>query len=100
MKRYSCLSYYLLIILIFQSKDKAVGLLRALTVPVCVMHALALFIVYLMQGVVEFAVSLFFAKMVAYTFLFWLPYYVAYNRKFMLSSVAHLFGRYWWTVYW
>uniref|UniRef100_A0A1X7UQD1 Major facilitator superfamily (MFS) profile domain-containing protein n=1 Tax=Amphimedon queenslandica TaxID=400682 RepID=A0A1X7UQD1_AMPQE len=47
-----------------KSKGKAVGLLRALTVP----------------GVVEFAVSLFFAKMVAYTFLFWLPYYVAYNR--------------------
>ena len=34
-----------------------------------------------MQGVIEFSVSLFFAKLVAYTFLFWLPYYVAYNRK-------------------
>ena len=30
---------------------------------------------------IEFALSLFFAKMVAYTFLFWLPYYVAYHRK-------------------
>uniref|UniRef100_A0A1X7TVC1 Major facilitator superfamily (MFS) profile domain-containing protein n=1 Tax=Amphimedon queenslandica TaxID=400682 RepID=A0A1X7TVC1_AMPQE len=46
-----------------ESKAKAVSLWTALTVP----------------GVIEFSVSLFFAKLVAYTFLFWLPYYVAFN---------------------
>ncbi|EGD79609.1 sugar phosphate exchanger 2 [Salpingoeca rosetta] len=30
-------------------------------------------------GVVEFALSLFFCKLVAYTFLFWLPFYIKHN---------------------
>ena len=33
------------------------------------------------QGVLEYATALFFAKLVAYTFLFWLPYYITFNRK-------------------
>ena len=33
------------------------------------------------QGVIEFALALFFAKLVAYTFLFWLPYYVRFHSK-------------------
>ena len=36
--------------------------------------------------VIEFAIALFFAKMVAHTFLFWLPYYVRYHRKMMHYS--------------
>ncbi|XP_019857467.1 PREDICTED: glucose-6-phosphate exchanger SLC37A2-like [Amphimedon queenslandica] len=44
-------------------KPKAISLWRAALIP----------------GVIEFALSLFFAKMVAYTFLFWLPYYVRYH---------------------
>ena len=34
------------------------------------------FFCIIFQGVIEFAMALFFAKLVAYTFLFWLPYYV------------------------
>lgn len=45
-------------------KKQAIGLIGALCVP----------------GVVEFSLALFFAKLVAYTFLFWLPYYVTYHR--------------------
>lgn len=33
------------------------------------------------QGVLEYSIALFFAKLVAYTFLFWLPYYIAFNRE-------------------
>jgi OPA family glycerol-3-phosphate transporter-like MFS transporter 1/2 len=40
--------------------SEPIGLLGALTIP----------------GVIEFSFSLFFAKLVAYTFLYWLPYYV------------------------
>ena len=40
---------------------------------------------------IEFAIALFFAKMVAYTFLFWLPYYVRYHRKMMHYSDHLLF---------
>lgn len=40
--------------------DKAVGLKQALAIP----------------GVVEFSLCLFFAKLVSYTFLYWLPYYI------------------------
>ncbi|GCC40968.1 hypothetical protein chiPu_0024785, partial [Chiloscyllium punctatum] len=34
------------------------------------------------KGVVEFSLCLLFAKLVSYTFLFWLPLYI--------SSVAHM----------
>ena len=44
-----------------KSKE-ATGILRALAIP----------------GVVEFALSLFFCKFVAYTFIYWLPYYLGH----------------------
>jgi sugar phosphate permease len=44
-------------------KAKAISLIGALRVP----------------GVIEYSLALFFAKLVAYTFLFWLPYYVAFH---------------------
>ncbi|CAH1642180.1 unnamed protein product [Spodoptera littoralis] len=45
------------------SPDSAVSLGRALRIP----------------GVVEFSLSLFFAKLVSYTFLYWLPSYIRYT---------------------
>ncbi|XP_019852978.1 PREDICTED: glucose-6-phosphate exchanger SLC37A2-like [Amphimedon queenslandica] len=44
--------------------DGAIGIVKALMIP----------------GVVEFSLALFCSKLVAYTFLFWLPYYVR-NRQ-------------------
>ena len=34
-----------------------------------------------MQGVIEYALALFFNKLVSYTFLFWLPFYVKQSRE-------------------
>ena len=45
----------------------------------CNVHILSLSC-YL-QGIIEFSLALFFAKLVAYTFLFWLPYYVRFHSK-------------------
>ncbi|XP_065845816.1 glucose-6-phosphate exchanger SLC37A2-like [Oscarella lobularis] len=45
--------------------SRAVGLCKALRIP----------------GVVEYSVSLFFAKLVAYTFLYWLPFYIHSTLK-------------------
>ncbi|XP_052872547.1 glucose-6-phosphate exchanger SLC37A2 isoform X1 [Anopheles cruzii] len=42
------------------ARDKVIGFMGALKIP----------------GVVEFSLSLFFAKLVNYTFLFWLPFYI------------------------
>eukprot|EP00055_Hartaetosiga_balthica_P015119 m.87190 g.87190 ORF g.87190 m.87190 type:complete len:501 (+) comp8784_c1_seq3:176-1678(+) len=42
---------------------KAISFLSALKIP----------------GVIDFSLGLFFVKLVAYTFLFWLPYYVKHN---------------------
>lgn len=42
--------------------------------------------VLILQGVIEYSISLFFAKLVAYTFLFWLPYYLAYHRELLSVS--------------
>jgi OPA family glycerol-3-phosphate transporter-like MFS transporter 1/2 len=44
-------------------KGKAISFWRALFIP----------------GVVEYSLALFFAKLVAYTFLFWLPFYIKNN---------------------
>merc|ERR1712071_189488 len=44
-----------------QHKEKAIGFFQALYIP----------------GVIEFSFCLFFAKLVSYTFLFWLPYYLS-----------------------
>lgn len=46
-----------------QEKEKAVGFLEAWKIP----------------GVAPFAFCLFFAKLVAYTFLYWLPFYVSHT---------------------
>ncbi|XP_073019903.1 putative glycerol-3-phosphate transporter 4 [Primulina eburnea] len=47
--------------LVNSGNRKSVGLLEACSIP----------------GVIPFALSLFFAKMVAYTFLYWLPFYLS-----------------------
>lgn len=46
--------------------DPAVGFLEAWRIP----------------GVATFALCLFFSKLVAYTFLYWLPFYIRQTRKF------------------
>ncbi|CAG5117081.1 unnamed protein product [Candidula unifasciata] len=43
------------------SKEKPISILKALTIP----------------GVIEFSLCLFFAKLVSYTFLYWLPKYLS-----------------------
>lgn len=40
----------------------------------------------LIPGVIPFALCLFFAKLVAYTFLYWLPFYLSQTGTFQLSS--------------
>jgi hypothetical protein len=45
--------------------DAAVGFLEAWRIP----------------GVATFALCLFFSKLVAYTFLYWLPFYIRQTRK-------------------
>ena len=48
-----------------------------------------------MQGVIEFSLALFFNKLVSYTFLFWLPFYVKNTCKFFcfkfFFSVCNMF---------
>ncbi len=37
------------------------------------------------QGVPAFAITLFFTKLISYTFLDWLPYYIKYTRTRSIS---------------
>ncbi|XP_061352595.1 putative glycerol-3-phosphate transporter 1 [Gastrolobium bilobum] len=56
-------------------EDKAVGFIEAWKIP----------------GVAPFALCLFFAKLVAYTFLYWLPFYIchtAIDGKYLSSETA------------
>lgn len=56
-------------------KDQAVGFIEACRIP----------------GVAPFALCLFFAKLVAYTFLYWLPFYIthtAIDGKYLSSEAA------------
>ncbi|XP_022736277.1 putative glycerol-3-phosphate transporter 1 isoform X2 [Durio zibethinus] len=56
-------------------KEKAVGFLEAWKIP----------------GVAPFAFCLFFAKLVAYTFLYWLPYYISHTAiegKYLSNETA------------
>ncbi|XWS51597.1 hypothetical protein CRYUN_Cryun12cG0190500 [Craigia yunnanensis] len=56
-------------------KDKPVGFLEAWRIP----------------GVAPFAFCLFFAKLVAYTFLYWLPYYISHTAiegKYLSNETA------------
>ena len=49
-----------------EGKDKAVGFIEAWKIP----------------GVAPFALCLFFAKLVAYTFLYWLPFYISHTGNY------------------
>ena len=53
------------LLLVPVTKSKPVGFLRALKIP----------------GVVEYALAFFFNKLVTYTFLFWLPFYVTNTHR-------------------
>ncbi|XAR66135.1 Glycerol-3-phosphate-transporting ATPase [Bertholletia excelsa] len=58
-----------------QTKETAVGFIEAWKIP----------------GVAPFALCLFFAKLVAYTFLYWLPFYISHtaiNGKYLSSEAA------------
>ncbi|KAJ8752835.1 hypothetical protein K2173_008570 [Erythroxylum novogranatense] len=58
-----------------EEKEKAVGFIEALKIP----------------GVAPFAASLFFAKLVAYAFLYWLPFYISHTAidgKYLSSESA------------
>ncbi|ELU16613.1 hypothetical protein CAPTEDRAFT_151589 [Capitella teleta] len=57
-----------------ESPDEAIGFIDALCIP----------------GVIEFALCLFFAKLVSYTFLFWLPDYIHYTTSFDSERSADL----------
>ncbi|XP_036331045.1 glucose-6-phosphate exchanger SLC37A2 isoform X2 [Rhagoletis pomonella] len=56
------------------SERNAVGILQALSIP----------------GVVEFSLCLFFAKLVSYTFLYWLPLYIQSSTTLSPSVAADL----------
>ncbi|XP_058104519.1 putative glycerol-3-phosphate transporter 1 [Magnolia sinica] len=56
-------------------KDKAVGFIEAWKIP----------------GVAPFALCLFFSKLVAYTFLYWLPFYITHTKidgKYLSDAAA------------
>jgi OPA family glycerol-3-phosphate transporter-like MFS transporter 1/2 len=55
-------------------KHNAVGFLEAWKIP----------------GVAPFALCLFFSKLVAYTFLYWLPFYISHTRKRSFSNFLQL----------
>uniref|UniRef100_A0A0A9DMB1 Major facilitator superfamily (MFS) profile domain-containing protein n=1 Tax=Arundo donax TaxID=35708 RepID=A0A0A9DMB1_ARUDO len=57
------------------AEEKAVGFIEALRIP----------------GVVPFALCLFFCKLVAYTFLYWLPFYISHTAvggEYLSDSAA------------
>ncbi|KAK6645097.1 hypothetical protein RUM43_001373 [Polyplax serrata] len=60
--------------ILINQNEKAIGFLEALKIP----------------GVVEFSMSLFFSKLVSYTFLYWLPYYISSSTSFSPSLSAEL----------
>lgn len=47
--------------------ERAIGFMGACRIP----------------GVIEFSLSLFFAKLVSYTFLYWLPLYISASSKYI-----------------
>ncbi|KAG6495135.1 hypothetical protein ZIOFF_042926 [Zingiber officinale] len=58
-----------------EEKERAVGFLEAWRIP----------------GVAPFALCLFFSKLVAYTFLYWLPFYISHtaiNGRYLSDSTA------------
>jgi len=58
----------------YHKPQKAIGFLQALRIP----------------GVVEFSLCLFFAKLINYTFLFWLPRYINASTSFTATQSADL----------
>lgn len=50
-------------------RGNAIGFAKAMMIP----------------GVIEYSLSLFFAKLVSYTFLYWLPLYIAASSKYFLN---------------
>lgn len=50
-------------------RGNAIGFAKAMMIP----------------GVIEYSLSLFFAKLVSYTFLYWLPLYIAASSKYSLN---------------
>ncbi|XP_057374542.1 glucose-6-phosphate exchanger SLC37A2-like [Daphnia carinata] len=58
----------------FHRREKAIGFVQALRIP----------------GVIEFSLCLFFAKLINYTFLFWLPRYINASTSFDASESADL----------
>lgn len=48
------------------SRNNAIGFIGAVKIP----------------GVIEYSLSLFFAKLVSYTFLYWLPLYIAASSRY------------------
>lgn len=54
--------------------EKAISFYNALAIP----------------GVVEFSLCLFFSKLVSYTFLFWLPFYISNSTTYDTSASAEL----------
>ncbi|XP_042224983.1 glucose-6-phosphate exchanger SLC37A2-like isoform X2 [Homarus americanus] len=57
-----------------QKEDKAISFFGALSIP----------------GVVEFSLCLFFAKLVSYTFLYWLPNYILNSTPYTAEQSANL----------
>ncbi|EFN82029.1 Sugar phosphate exchanger 2 [Harpegnathos saltator] len=56
------------------TQDNAIGFMGAIKIP----------------GVIEYSLCLFFAKLVSYTFLYWLPLYIAASTTYSTSLSAYL----------
>lgn len=61
---------------------------------VCAVPVDAINVCYTLQGVIEFSLCLFFAKLVSYTFLFWLPKYISIKCKSSASSSTLLLAKF------
>nr|XP_053631625.1 glucose-6-phosphate exchanger SLC37A2-like [Cherax quadricarinatus] len=59
-------------------EEKAITFIGALRIP----------------GVIEFSMCLFFAKLVSYTFLYWLPNYIANNSGYFFKKRINKYTRY------
>ncbi|XP_072762406.1 glucose-6-phosphate exchanger SLC37A2 isoform X2 [Anoplolepis gracilipes] len=58
----------------YSSRDNAIGFMGAMKIP----------------GVIEYSLSLFFAKLVSYTFLYWLPLYIEASTRYGATTSAKL----------
>lgn len=84
------------------SGDRAIGFLEALNIPV----RLVIILIFqeetkskfqtklslLFQGVIEFSMSLFFSKLVSYTFLYWLPKYIKHSSECNIGVATLLYA--------